>query len=67
MLFFKNNFLVDCNHGDIRLEGTSNLQSGRVELCYDGVWGTVCSRGHWGRPEAEVICRQLGYSSSGKK
>ena len=44
----------------------SNQLSGRVEVCYDGVWGTVCSRG-WNSADAAVACRQLGYSSSGKE
>ena len=56
---------LDCIHGDIRLGGTTLLQ-GLVEVCYDGVWGTVCSSG-WSNGDAAVVCRQLGFSSSGIK
>lgn len=57
------NFL-GCSNGDLRLvDGNGHLE-GRVEICYDGVWGTVCSD-HWGRAEVSVVCRHLGYSSSG--
>ena len=56
---------IGCSHGDIRLVSYSNLLQGRVEVCYDGVWGTVCDR-QWNNANAAVACRQLGYSSSGK-
>ena len=55
---------IDCDSGDIRLVGGHNSLEGRVEVCYSGVWGTVCSE-LWGEEEAIVVCRQLGHSSSG--
>lgn len=58
--------ITDCTEGDIRLQGSYSSLEGRVEMCSaGGVWTTVCDNS-WDKPEATVVCRQLGFSSSGK-
>lgn len=58
-------FSTECNEGEIRLMNGSVASEGRVELCYGGFWSTVCDR-QWGIQEAQVVCRQQGYTSQGK-
>lgn len=54
-----------CVNGSIRLAGGSNLIEGRIEVCYDGDWGTVCDD-NFDSSDALVACRQLGYNGTGK-
>ena len=61
-----NNATVDisCTNGDVRLVGGINELEGKVEICYNKFWGSVCDDS-WGTVDSNVVCKSLGYQPTG--
>ena len=53
-----------CTDGAIRLVGGPSEREGRVEICYQNQWGSICDNG-WGASDSQVVCRQLGFRATG--
>ena len=59
-----------CETGDLRLElatetKMNNSIQGRLELCINNAWGTICDN-LFGAEDAEVACSRLtGFSRQG--
>lgn len=63
---------AQCSDGDLRLvpvPGSVTLtptREGRVEICFQGVWGVVFDT-DWSAMDAAVTCQQLGFNTKGMK
>ena len=55
---------ADCTYGELRLVGGANIREGRVEICINNAWGTVCDD-LFGDEDARVVCIQMGFSERG--
>lgn len=55
---------VGCTEEDVRLVEGRSVFEGRVEVCYNNAWSTVCDNG-WGNDDARVVCTELGFTASG--
>ncbi len=56
---------LGCTEEEVRLIGGTSSLKGRVEICLNDEWGTVCNQ-MWDSVDASVVCRQLGLDSIGK-
>ena len=50
---------ANCTNGEVRLVDGSTEDDGRVEICINQVWGSICSY-RWSIQDAIVVCKQLG-------
>ena len=49
---------TSCDTGEVRLVGGATEHEGRVEICSNNAWSTVCDSS-WDNADAQVVCRQL--------
>ena len=54
---------TSCEEDAVRLVGGHTVKEGRVQLCYNGEWHSVCGD-RWSEmgAEADVVCSVLGFS-----
>lgn len=56
---FIQTFPVECTDGDLRLVDGRARYEGRVEVCQEGLWGSVCDS-EWQTHSGAVVCHQAG-------
>ena len=57
-------FLTCSDLISVRLKGGNTTNEGFIEIKgSNGIWGGICDD-NWGQPDANVVCRMLGYPSA---
>ena len=68
MMFFTCAPHIGCEDGNVRLmNGTTpsfGQNEGRVEICFNNTYGTVCDD-FWNEQAASVVCRRIGRGNIG--
>ena len=54
-----------CSDGDLRLVNSTSDGEGRVELCVNNTYGSICAD-FWDEVDAQVVCGQLGFLRNGQ-
>ena len=54
----------NCSDGEVRLSGGTNALEGRVEVCVNNAWGTVCGD-TFSNNDAQVVCSSRGHLYNG--
>ena len=57
--------IANCTDGEVKLVDGPSVSKGRLEVCINQAWATVCNYG-FGIEESRVVCGQLGHQRYGK-
>ena len=57
-IFCKEENATVCASGNVRLTGSSDNSQGRVEVCVDNQWGSICDDS-WSPPSTALTCKLL--------
>lgn len=60
-----NQVIANCTDEEVRLVGGPSTNKGRLEVCQNKEWATVCDHHFWVQ-ESTVVCAQLGFQRYGK-
>lgn len=56
--------LADCTNGDISLIDGPNVREGRVQICLNKAWGTVCNT-RFSDEDAAIACLSMEFEKIG--